>query len=190
MNDYNMLRKSLLIVLVLLSGCGKYGKPLAPELLSPQAARKIEISAGLEGVRFKWEAPEKDQRGRELKEIQGYRIMRKDLVKLSDLLDDEVEEQEIGSIVDTHLAELKRLRDQAEAEGKPVRKVKVDQSLKHFEFIDSTVKPGSQYAYKIVPINQGGVEGQVSNIYKVLFKGENSEIVIIPQISIEEEGTF
>ena len=47
-----------------------------------------------------------------------------------------------------------------------------------FTFTDATPVNGKTYVYQIVPQNQGGVEGQVGQIVKVVFQGEKSPVVM------------
>jgi hypothetical protein len=178
-----LLRRCLLVSLLLSSfllGCGKYSPPLAPEDLSPQPVVSLKVASSPEGVAFAWEAPAKDQRGNNLRSLDGYRIYRKELAKNSDLLDADVEYQLISTIEDKHLSELARLKDEARASGKPTRSVKVAPELKAFTFTDSAVESGKRYAYQITPVNQGSEEGDPGQIIIVRFRGESSEVSMVP----------
>lgn len=176
-----VLRKlQILCVGVLLSGlmagCGKYAPPLPPESFAPARVRTAVVSGTLEGVRFAWDSPSADQRGKELKAIEGYYIERKTLSKEADLLDSDIPFEVVGTVEDTHLVDLDSRRDAAQAEGKPTRRVSADPTLTKFVFLDSGVVPGQRYAYRIVPFNQGGQKGEAGLVQLVTFQGERSEI--------------
>ena len=96
------------------------------------------------------------------------------------------EYEEFDLIEDTHVAVLKDLKEQARAERRLTRKVSVDPELKSFKFTDINVNPGGLYVYKIVPVNQGGVEGNVRDLIRVRFRGEASEIRLLTQNSIDD----
>lgn len=171
----------------LIAACGRYLPPLAPESMAPASVKNLEVSADLQNINFKWDASDRDQKGSELKTIEGYRIYRKDLVNKNDLINAEIQYQLIASVEDTHLAELKKLKDEALEAGTPRRRVKVDDNLKHFTFSDNNLKAGQEYAYQIIPFNQGGVEGEANKIVKVLFRGLTSEILLLDQAKLEVE---
>lgn len=161
---------------ILFAGCGKYGSPLPPELLAPAEVQALEVNAQLEGVTFRWRSPEKDIRGEKLKQIDGYRVYRKELSEANDLANPEVEYVLIGTLGDRHLAEKQRLEREAIAAGRLTRRVKIDEGLTRFEFSDREVKPGQSYVYRIVPFNQGETEGAALQLIKILFRGDTSQV--------------
>ena len=169
------------IVLLSVSACGRYGPPQPPEFFAPRHVEDLTINAQLDGIVFSWIAPSKDQRGDRLKEIEGYRIYRKDLFAETDLLDPDRPFVEIGMIEDLHLQELDARREEARRVGRPIRKVTVPAESKSFRFTDSPLESGKGYLYKVVPINQNGTEGQVKNMVRVLFRGLSSELYLIKE---------
>lgn len=173
--------------LIFATGCGKYLPPLPPELLAPAPVDELQISADVQAVTFRWKAPERDERGESLKSINGYRIYRKDMAKATDLINEDIPYNLIGTVEDLHLQELSKLREAAIAEGRPASKVRVEDELKQFTFSDNQVIPGQLYAYQIVPFNQGDVEGTPDKIIRVLYRGTTSEIALIDQAGEEEE---
>ena len=176
----------LFAVILTFSGCGKYSNPIAPERVSPAAIVSLEAIPGIRGVSFKWKSPSEDRRGKELKNIDGYRIYRKEITRDSDLVDPRVEFELLAAVEDRHLVELDKLRREAEVQGKPTRRLGVDPALSSFEYSDGAVEPGKTYAYQIIPYNNGGVEGAGSQIVKITFRGETSDVVVIPYSAFEE----
>ena len=183
----NLRTFGLMVLCTLATGCGKYGPPRAPEALAPAAVQTLEVTADVNSVAFKWKASETNASGEELKSMDEYRVYRKELSKASDLLNEDVPYVLLSSIQDTHVDKLKELREESLKANKPTRKVRVDDALLQFEFTDRDVRPGQLYAYRIVPVNQGGVEGVVSKIAKVLYRGDTSEIALIDESELVED---
>ena len=173
-------------VCFLITGCGKYGPPLPPEAFSPQPVKYLQAVSTLQGIQFSWLAPDDDLRGKELKSINGYRVYRKELKQDSDILDKEIEFEEIASVADDHINIRDQLREAAKQAGKPARRIKAPAESKQFSFIDSQLIPGSRYLYKIVPVNQGTVEGSVDQYIEILFRGESSIIKSLTDLSTEQ----
>lgn len=168
------------------TGCGKYGPPLAPELFSPQAVLNLQATTSINSVSFTWEAPKLDRRGDRLREIEGYSIWRSQssgqpVAQRSDF-------EELALVPDTHLEVYRELVEEARREKKAARKVKLDPELERFEFTDENVQPGYTYWYRIIPINQNGVKGQVKDVIKVQFLGQISTISLIPDTELTLEN--
>ncbi len=172
----------LFLFLVFASGCGRYLPPIPPESLAPSSIEYLSAIGDAEGITFSWKASPSDMQGKKLKQIDGYRILRAAVTesKLITLEPDEIEFTEVEFIPDLHLVELRELQDQAEATGQIVRKVKVNEIKKQFSYRDVGVKPGGVYLYKIIPINQGSVEGLSAHIYRVVFQGVATTVELIP----------
>ena len=179
-------------LLVCLSSCGRYGKPLPPEYLAPTAVQSLNVSAGLEGVKFAWEAPGNDRRGKPLKSIEGYKILRRDDDSgNSSNSDRQSNFQVVTTVSDTHLLELERAKQAALAEDKPARRMKAPAESTKFSFMDSSVQSGKAYLYRIYPYNQSGVLGQSKQTVRVLFNGESSQVAMLPSPEdLEDEDLF
>ena len=177
----NILRFISLTVTILSIGCGKYGPPVSPEATAPSPTLALDVKGGIEGIKINWKAPDTDNLGRELKTIDGYHVYRKELIDPlgTDILDPK-EYKLVASVVDTHLLELKKLRDEAKEKNLPTRKVKVADEAKQFTFTDNVVSSGKIYLYKIIPFNQNGVDGEPGQIVRVFFRGESSQVNFIP----------
>jgi hypothetical protein len=189
-----LLRTVLVSFLVSpLMGCGKYGRPLPPEVFGPAEVTDLAARNEGAGLLLSWRAPSKDVRSRELKSIDGYRVVRATLSVGGTGSAEPGQEQAKGAvsfeesafIEDTHLAVLGKLRDAARAEGRNPRHVKGDPALTRFTFLDTTVKPGETYLYKVVPINQGGIEGLVREGVRVAFQRGESAVSAVPLSDLE-----
>lgn len=161
-----------------LSACGRYQAPLTPEELAPAAVASLAVTTTDKSVVFTWVANDTDRRGKELKSAEGYSVERKELVHRGDETDPDVEFEQLGFLKDTHVEVREKLREEARAAGKIGRTVKVPEDMMKFTFTDATPVNGKTYVYQIVPQNQGGVEGQVGQIVKVVFQGEKSPVVM------------
>ena len=155
-----------------LVGCGKYGPPIPPEALSPAAVSELKASAAADSITLVWEAPERDRRKKELRSIEGYRVVRT-VVSADGTGKPPVE---VAFVEDTHIRVRDDLRARAEAEGRSARRVKADSTLSNFSVVDSAVESGTAYIYRVVPVNQGGVEGDVRHQIRVAFNGVDSRI--------------
>lgn len=174
--SYKLILPALLLFVC---GCGKYGQPLPPEVFSPRAVKSLQASGETEGVRFQWVAPDLDVRGKELESMDGYEITRKVFEGEEDFIAKKRDFELVGSVPDTHVEELRTMREEYRARGIPSHRASVDKEKKEFEFLDTAVTPGVTYLYRIVPVNQGGVEGEVGQFVKVIFKGDASEVTLI-----------
>jgi hypothetical protein len=171
------INKLVFVAVCCLVGCGRYGPPLAPEALAPQAVSDLQTTALVDGVHFAWTASNHDVRGKDLKTMDGYRIYRKEIVKKSDIVDPDVEYTLLATIEDKHVEDLKKKQEDAKKEGKISRRVKADPKLTKFEYLDSTLEKEHTYLYKFLPINQGGVEGGMpKKLVKVLYRADQSEV--------------
>lgn len=165
-----------LLVASLLTGCGKYGKPLPPEKVSPRAVAFTEVRGTSQGVSFGWLAPTDDARGKPLKSLTGYRIYRKKISKPSDQSDPSVPFESIATITDSTLAVLKKRKEDAQRELKPSRRLKLSDEERKVTFLDPHVEQGATYLYKVVAFNRRSVDGDFRHLVKVVFLGEGSQI--------------
>lgn len=61
------LRTVTLVAAVAVAGCGKYLPPIPPEMVAPKEVQALEVFTTPSQVGFKWQAPNEDRRGQELK---------------------------------------------------------------------------------------------------------------------------
>lgn len=181
--------KGLFFILALLLcqfGCGKFGPALPPESFSAQPVKELIVNGEIDGIHFSWKSPEDDLHGERLKSLDEYKIYRKEIIKSSDVLDSELEFELLGTVPDNAITDLELRRKQALDAGQSARKVRIDPEFISHEFIDTTVEPGSTYLYKIVGVNQGGVEGRPAPLVRVAFKGQASVIDVVNRSTFEE----
>ena len=62
-----------------LSGCGKKGNPLAPELVIPETIRNLSARQDKAGVALTWSRPERYVDGKALTDLTSFVIFRKDI---------------------------------------------------------------------------------------------------------------
>ena len=171
-----------------LSACGKFAPPIPPERLAPRAIEELQVTAQDTQMEFKWRAPRSDERGRELKSIDGYHVYRKIITQQSDISDPKARFELLASVPDTHIIEREKLRAEARAQGKPGRRIDAPAASKDFRYADGSVKPGESYLYKIVPYNQGDSEGLFDRQTLVLFSGTASKITVIGEDEQESDA--
>jgi hypothetical protein len=160
-----------------LSGCGRYRPPLPPEYLAPAAVENLVVTPSESAVAFSWTAADSDAQGKELKSAEGFSVERKELVNRGDETNPDVKFERIGYLSDKHVEVREKLRTEARAAGKVGRTVKSPEEFTKFNFVDSKVAKGKTYLYQIVPLNQGGTEGVVGQLTKVVFQGAQSAVV-------------
>lgn len=184
-----MTRRKYLLGAILLTsltaGCGKYGKPLPPEKVSPRAVAYTEVRGTSQGVSFGWLAPTDDARGKPLKSLNGYRIYRKQIKKPSDQTDPSVPFELIATLPDSTLASLQLKKEEAQRELKPTRRVKLSDQERTITFLDPHVEQGATYLYKVVAFNRRSIDGDFRNFVKVVFLGEGSQIASLENDEID-----
>ena len=174
----------------ILSGCARYRAPITPEELAPAMVENLTVTTDVKGVLLAWVASDKDRRGKELKSVEGYSVERKDLVRRGDETDPEVRFEKLGFVRDSHVEVRESLRKEARAAGKIGRSVKVPDEQMKFSFSDTSPVFGKTYVYQVVPQNQGGTEGQVGQLVKIVFQGAQSAVVATVSDEIANQQTL
>ena len=156
--------------------CGRYGPPNPPENLAPKAVSDLSARSTAESIVLSWNSPDRDLRGKELKTLDGYSILRvkeKDIkgsASLSESMSD------LALVEDHNIEDLELRRKEAREKGELLRRVKIPAEKKVFSYEDKDLILGETYLYRVIPLNQGGIKGTPSSLVKVLFKGEESDI--------------
>ncbi len=162
----------------LILACGLYQVPLAPEFFAPMEVNELLVTTEDQKITLAWSASKEDRRKEKLKFIDGYRIERKGPIK-DTIQKTDLEYQELKFIPDQHLEIEKKLKDEAIEKGAISRKVKAEEQYYSFKFEDINLEKNSTYFYKITPINQGNVKGQVKQVVVVEFNGIDSRVILI-----------
>src|SRR5262245_40236294 len=115
----------LLVCLALLCGCGRFGPPLSTASLSAKAVKSLSATGETGGVRFTWESSDEDLRGKEVKTMDGYEILRKVFEDDKDLIAKRREFATVGRVEDTHIAKLKEAREDNRKRGIPSHRAKL-----------------------------------------------------------------
>jgi hypothetical protein len=155
----------------LICGCGKAAPPVAPERTSPQSVQFAEVSGTSEGVLFRWFAPTSDVRGKDLKNLQGYRVYRR-LVGGDGSRPFEL----ITTVPDQTHKRIEEKIQEAKDNGKRVKRVKLSEQERSVTVLDKEVELGKSYLYKIVPYNHPRIEGSVEKLVRVQFQGEQTQV--------------
>jgi len=148
-----MVVAGLAVFLIVSGGCGKKARPIPMDAFVPRAVENLKIQKVEKGIRLSWDEPEKDLRGRKLKDLVGYKVLKKFIGPGSDLCEDcpagfkVTATLEIDNPKDFHL------------EGATI------------VWIDRDVKKTGKYIYRIVPFNKNGYDGAVS-AYVMLKAGQ------------------
>lgn len=66
---------------VLVTACGKKGDPRAPELATPETIKDLKGKADKRGIALTWSRPTRYVDGKELRDLAGFAIFRKELSK-------------------------------------------------------------------------------------------------------------
>lgn len=172
------------LFLLSLSACGREGPTRPPQDFAPRAVEQLKVSGGVDGVRFTWNSPTSDRRGKSLESLDGYQLLRAELSADQELRLDDLEFNQLTFLPDQSVATLLSAREEARNKGQLTRHVKVDPALSQFSFTDQNVRPGQVYFYRILPTNQGGIEGEAKNLVRVVYRGEASEVALLSQESL------
>jgi len=180
---------ALNLVLLLLLGCGRMGRPFIPEELSAKSVRELIVTPQKTGITFEWKAPTEDVKGRPLRSLDGYAVMRVEVDATTSLDPDQLEFKPVEVVQDKYLAQLKAEQKRAIVEGIPLRKVQIAENFTRHSYTDTNVESGKRYLYQITAVNQNGVYGASSQFVDLVFKGESTKVDITENIESENDLT-
>ncbi len=135
----------LFSALMLSSACGKKGDPRAPELATPETIRNLRAAAGTGGVVLTWGRPTRYVDGKELRDLAGFVIFRKELSKTCP--DCAVPYRQLTAV-------------SIEDQEKFVKK-------KQFRFVDEELTPQTVYRYRVFSQLTDGSLSEPSNEVEV-----------------------
>lgn len=68
---------ALILALLLCSACGKKGALMPPEALVPAVVENLKVQQSGEALRITWSAPSKEKGGRPLRDLAGFRLLKR-----------------------------------------------------------------------------------------------------------------
>ena len=113
--------------LALFAACGKKGDPRAPELATPEVIKDLRAEAGAGGVALTWSRPTRFIDGREIRDLAGFVIFRKELP---------------ASCLECPSPYRERSAVNVEDQEKFVK-------TKRFRFVDQELAPKTVYRYRV-----------------------------------------
>jgi hypothetical protein len=111
----------------LFPACGKKGDPRAPELATPETIRDLRARAEDRGISLTWTRPTRYVDGKELRDLAGFVIFRKDVSK---------------SCPDCPVPYRQRAEVNVEDQEKFAKK-------KEYRFVDQELTPQTAYRYRV-----------------------------------------
>ena len=115
------------LCLAVFAGCGKKGEPRAPELATPETIRDLRAQARDSGIALTWSRPMRYVDGKELRDLAGFAIFRKEISQ---------------SCPDCPAPFRERAAVNVEDQEKFIKK-------KQFRFVDQELQPGTTYRYRV-----------------------------------------
>ena len=131
-----------------LSACGKKGDPKAPELAAPQTIRDLKAEAGSKGIALTWGRPTRYVDGRELRDLAGFVIFRKEISK---------------KCPECPVPYRERVTLSVEDQGKFIKK-------RQFRFVDQELAPETIYRYRVFSQLRDGSLSEPSNEVEVVWR--------------------
>lgn len=155
MESRGMLRRRTWIVtgIVMLAmamvGCGKKARPIPKDVTVPRAVKEFKIAKADRRIQLSWEAPTKDLKGRKLKNLAGYKVLRKIIKPGSNDCIDCPSGFDVVAVLDLdHPVNFREKGDVVVWE-------------------DGDVKKKGIYVYRVVPFNKDGYDGAISGYVSV-----------------------
>ncbi|MPZ77357.1 MAG: hypothetical protein GEU77_12625 [Deltaproteobacteria bacterium] len=129
------------VIALLATGCGKKGEPRAPELAMPQTIKNLTAKADPAGVVLTWRRPTEYVDGKDITDLTGFVIFRKDLSPTC---------------------------PECPVPYRPLATVNVEDrekfvKQKQYRFIDENVQPQSIYRYRVSSQLKDGSLSEPSN---------------------------
>lgn len=138
----------LVLVLVAGVGCGKKGDPRAPELAVPETIRDLKAQAEGRGVVLTWSRPLRYVDGKELRDLAGFAIFRKELSK---------------TCPECPVPYRERTTVNVEDQEKFIKK-------RQFRFVDQELRPQTIYRYRVFSQLLDGSLSDPSNEVEVAWR--------------------
>lgn len=144
---YKTMKKFILLILILflLTACGKKGPVVPPESLAPAPVNTLKVEQKGERFHVTWKAPAQDLAGRPLKDLAGFRVYRREVLPPG---------QDCEECPDAY-----RLLRTVDLEYPRDARVSGDLYI----HTDSEIDSGTTYQYKVVSFRRDGRVSDVSN---------------------------
>ncbi len=155
MEFWEMLRRrtwvvtGLVMLAIAMAGCGKKMRPIPKDATVPRAVKALKLEKVGNVIRLTWEEPSKDLKGRKLKDLAGYKVLRK-IIKpgSNDCIDCPSGFVEVAVLDRDHPVNFKIEDDMVEWKDKDLSKKGI-------------------YVYRVVPFNKDGYDGSLSGYVSV-----------------------
>jgi hypothetical protein len=134
---------------IAMAGCGKKARPIPNDATVPRAVKNFKLEK-LDGIiRLSWEAPTKDLRGGKLKNLTGYKVLRK-IVKpgSNDCIDCPAGFSVVAVLDLDHPVNFKEKDEMTVWEDRDIKKKGI-------------------YVYRVLPFNANGYDGTISGYVSV-----------------------
>jgi len=126
------------LALALLAGCGKKGALIPPEALVPATVQDLRVQQQGADFRITWQAPTKEQGGRPLRDLAGFRLQRRDVLPDGSDCAACPDAWQLLTAVDLDLPGETR------------------QSGSTFIYLDRALSPGNTSQYKLLALSRSG----------------------------------
>lgn len=136
------------VALVAGVACGKKGDPRAPELATPETIRDLKVQAEGRGVALTWSRPLRYVDGKELRDLAGFVVFRKELSR---------------SCPECPVPYRERATLNVEDQEKFIKK-------RQFRFVDQEVAPQQIYRYRIFSRLMDGSLSDPSNEVEIAWR--------------------
>ncbi|MBI4524251.1 MAG: hypothetical protein HY695_10630 [Deltaproteobacteria bacterium] len=137
-----------LVALPLVFTCGKKGDPRAPELAIPEAIRDLKAQPERKGISLTWSRPRRYVDGKELRDLAGFVIFRKEISR---------------SCPDCPVPYRERITVNVEDHEKFIKK-------RQYRFIDEEIQSQRSYRYRVFSQLLDGSLSDPSNEVEVAWR--------------------
>jgi predicted small lipoprotein YifL len=135
----------LLVLALLLTGCGRKGPLIPPEALVPAAISDLKVAQQGELFQISWTRPAKEEGGGPLRDLAGFRLFKREVLPAAEDCEECPSAYRLLKAVDPeYLQEVRRSGDL-------------------FLFSDAELRQGKTYQYKAVSLKKDGTMSRESN---------------------------
>jgi len=139
----------VVILAVMMVGCGRKGRPVPKDAMVPRAVVNLQAKKLDGAITLSWGEPKKDLRGKKLKDLAGYKVLKKVVKPGSNDCIDCPAGFAVAVVLD---------------KDHPVNFKEEDDRI---VWSDKDLQKSGTYVYRIVPFNANGYDGTISNYVSV-----------------------